>query len=417
MKSSFQTRWTFCAASLLLSAVVTGCQPSVESAPQITISNPSPTERRDEIVRVSVTELGEPGQPLRGAAVVLDNGRKIVPGQWLDEDLDSQPDTLLFSVSLEANGKASYRLREADKISLQTRTYAELGKRYDAQRQDGVYTGGSFKAVEAMTLPEQHEIGDGLFKYEGPGWESDKVAYRLYFDKRNVIDIFGKRQPELTLPQVGNVDAPSYHELQPWGMDILKTGPSIGLGSLAVYQDKRARRIDNSEQMTVSIRHSTPLYSEVEVSHQGFVGETGQADIDARYGIEAGSALTQVTVSAEGELPQWVTGIVKHESQLMQSGDHQAGPWRYIATYGDQSYINDGLGMVVFYRQTDVQTLTQDEHNHLVVMKPSLQTLEYYFGGYWQQGPDAIGSKAQFQDMLEHELIKLNQPLLVQVEH
>ena len=36
-------------------------------------------------------------------------------------------------------------------------------------------------------------------KYEGPGWESETTAWRIYFDKRNAIDLFGKRQPGLYL--------------------------------------------------------------------------------------------------------------------------------------------------------------------------------------------------------------------------
>ena len=36
-------------------------------------------------------------------------------------------------------------------------------------------------------------------RYEGLGWESDQTAWRIYFDKRNAIDMFGKRRPGLYL--------------------------------------------------------------------------------------------------------------------------------------------------------------------------------------------------------------------------
>ena len=38
-----------------------------------------------------------------------------------------------------------------------------------------------------MTLPPEHKIGDKLFKYEGFGWESDRIAYRFYFDQRGLV--------------------------------------------------------------------------------------------------------------------------------------------------------------------------------------------------------------------------------------
>lgn len=277
-------------------------------------------------------------------------------------------------------------------------------------------TGGSFKPTESMTLPKEHEIGDGLFKYEGPGWESDKVAYRLYFDQRNILDIFGKRRSDITLPEVGQVGAPSYHELQDWGMDVLKTGPSIGLGSVAVYEEGQARRIDNSEKMQVSIAHNSPLYSQVNVAQRGFVSNQGKANLDTRYSIAAGTALTKVSVSVEGEAPPLVTGIVKHQQTLMRSDPQQQGDWHYVATFGPQSYINDALGMAIFYRAEDLQQLDEDQHNHLVIMKPSVKQVQYYLAGYWQQGPDGFSDKAQFKTELERTLTRLNQPLQLQID-
>src|SRR5262249_12882556 len=35
--------------------------------------------------------------------------------------------------------------------------------------------------------------------YEGPAWESEENSWRIYFDKRNAIDLYGKRRPGLYL--------------------------------------------------------------------------------------------------------------------------------------------------------------------------------------------------------------------------
>ncbi|RYY35469.1 MAG: DUF4861 domain-containing protein, partial [Sphingomonadales bacterium] len=55
--------------------------------------------------------------------------------------------------------------------------------------EDGKYSGGSFKLVDRFEAPAAHGPRDQLIAFEGPGWESDKVAYRLYLDERNVPDI------------------------------------------------------------------------------------------------------------------------------------------------------------------------------------------------------------------------------------
>jgi len=53
----------------------------------------------------------------------------------------------------------------------------------------------AYAAVDAFTIPDTHEIGDGMMPYEGIGWENELVGYRLYLDGRLVSDIFGKQAP------------------------------------------------------------------------------------------------------------------------------------------------------------------------------------------------------------------------------
>jgi hypothetical protein len=69
---------------------------------------------------------------------------------------------------------------------------------------------------------------------EGPAWENDKVAFRLYFDTRNGKDIFAKRQPAMVMDTVGTNKNASYHALSDWGMDVLHVGRSLGAGSVAI---------------------------------------------------------------------------------------------------------------------------------------------------------------------------------------
>lgn len=72
-------------------------------------------------------------------------------------------------------------------------------------------------------------------KIEGLGWESDRIAFRVYFDSRN-IDIYGKRSRSLQLKLYAFPDYP-YHEESPKGRDIFKIGESIGIGAVAALVD------------------------------------------------------------------------------------------------------------------------------------------------------------------------------------
>jgi hypothetical protein len=73
-------------------------------------------------------------------------------------------------------------------------------------------------------------------KIEGLGWESERVAFRVYFDSRNAIDLYGKRRPSLQLAMYAAPDY-TYHDESPEGRDIYKVGDAIGIGAVAGLVD------------------------------------------------------------------------------------------------------------------------------------------------------------------------------------
>src|SRR5260370_27542611 len=75
--------------------------------------------------------------------------------------------------------------------------------------------------------------------YDGMGWESENTAWRLYFDKRNAIDLWGKRKPG---PYLETLAAPDYkdQEESPLGRDIYNVRKSLGAGRLGDWGDGRA---------------------------------------------------------------------------------------------------------------------------------------------------------------------------------
>ncbi len=105
---------------------------------------------------------------------------------------------------------------------------------------------------------EYPQLTDALFssKIEGLGWESERIAFRVYFDPRNDIDIYGKRSRSLQLKLFASPDYP-YHEESPEGRDIFKVGESIGIGAVAAWVDgKLVKAADVKERKwrIVSIR-------------------------------------------------------------------------------------------------------------------------------------------------------------------
>jgi len=101
---------------------------------------------------------------------------------------------LSCTIGLSACQSASNNSQHAAKDSVD-RAAADIG--------DLRYGG---KQVTSILMPEGFKRGDKIVAYEGPGWESDKVAYRIYLDGRNALDIFGKKTPDLVLSKVGRGD-------------------------------------------------------------------------------------------------------------------------------------------------------------------------------------------------------------------
>src|SRR5260221_11486717 len=81
-------------------------------------------------------------------------------------------------------------------------------------------------------------------KFDVLAWESEVNAWRVYFDKRNAIDFYGKRRPGLYLEMFG---APEYvyHWESPLGRDIYRIGDAIGIGAVAALVDGKVVKVSD----------------------------------------------------------------------------------------------------------------------------------------------------------------------------
>ncbi|MEH6548803.1 MAG: DUF4861 family protein [Pseudomonadales bacterium] len=338
-----------------------------------------------------------------------------VASQWVDRDFDGTDDALLIVGSYEKNEHKGISVTRAKRGTVrQTHlpgTQAELGVRLGGKPNgDGVFEGGHYQSVSAFIVPDSHVINDKIFKYEGFGWESSKVAYRLYLDERSTIDIFGKKKPQLVLEQVG-LDDGDYHTLADWGMDILKVGSSLGIGTLASLVNGKVIKPSEVASMSVDISNGA-LSSSIKLKHNGWqLGDTN-LDLETRFTILADSHLTQVNARSSKMLDNWVTGIVKHGVETLQNLEPES-TWNYIATYGQQSLTEDNLGMVVFFQHQDLLRTLDAPYSEAIILKAASQTVQYYFAALWQQEPGGVTNKQEFEEYLNSTLESLNQPIIV----
>lgn len=292
------------------------------------------------------------------------------------------------------------------------RTYAEIsiaqgGEWADGPRGHKEYTGRtSFKNVDSLKVHELHTDHTWLFRYEGPGWESNKIGYRLYLDWRNAIDIFGKVTDSLILSQVGQDGFDSYHKPQSWGMDILKVGKGLGIGALGRLVNDEVLHFKEVDSTFVIVKNSIEQ-STVSVNYHGWSTGTESIDLQSTFSIRPDQRITKHTFIPSKAIDGIVTGIINHDVSYFQK-ESTNKKWAYIATYGEQTLVPDNLGMAIFYEVETISEVKKGEFDHLIEFKPTTKSTSFYFLGAWEQELNGIKTQDEFLVYLDEKLAQLN---------
>lgn len=264
------------------------------------------------------------------------------------------------------------------------------------------YQGGVFKPVTELVVSEKHTDHSFDIQFEGPGWESDKVGYRIYLDWRNAIDIFGKKTDTTVLHTVGLDGFDSYHEDADWGVDVLKVGSSLGMASLAFWDGEKAIRVEKTESLSGSVENGDGK-SKVVIEYSDWEINNTKTTLHSTFEIEAGSYLTKYSHKLSEALPNLATGIVKHANAEVKLFDDIIDGWTCLATFGVQTLQNDKLGMCIFFKNNQLIEITEDKYSHVVVLKPDNNELTYYFGAAWQQDASGVSSMEEFRILLTEQ--------------
>lgn len=292
-------------------------------------------------------------------------------------------------------------------IGQDTKTYAEISIKEGGQWKGKKYEGGTFKNVQDLTLPSTHTDHSYYIRYEGPGWESNKVGYRLYLDWRNAIDIFGKLTEDRVLQNVGQDGFDSYHVMSDWGADILKVGKGLGIGSIGRVVNNELLHFNKVENTSARVENSKSD-SKVFVTYKGWETNGESIDLNSELTIFPDQRYTRHTIQTSKALKGIVTGIVNLYKLPAVRKTSPNKQWAYIASYGKQTLFDDHLGMAVFYRTEDVEKVYEGATDHLVQFKPSTKKITFYFLGAWEKEQNGIRTEADFLKYLDENLDRLN---------
>ena len=229
----------------------------------ITIQNPGEHSLNEYCVVVERTKLKQRDNTLYPVLKDQRSG-KLIQSQVDDMDGDSKWDKLAFLVSLAGKEKYTADIewvlkKDHPKFPVKTNIYFGISRERN----------GEFIEVNNEILPPKYECDTPYqYQFEGVGWENDKIGFRTYCDMRNGKDIFGKTCKDIILPEVGKED--NYHDIDDWGMDILKVGASLGIGAIAVIDEGVLFRLSDTKYHDFKVVTEGPVRSIFELGFKGW---------------------------------------------------------------------------------------------------------------------------------------------------
>lgn len=346
--------------------------------------------------------------------VVADDGEEL-PLEIV-ADINGRRKAIFPVASLGAGGKKAFQVKKGTADRYPKRTYAEL-----AHKIGGEFVGPKYEGGYSWVKPNRLTV-DGAFrdhayyiKYEGPGWESDMVGFRFYLDQRNAIDVFGKKTAGIVLPFVGVDGYDSYHEMADWGMDNMKVGNTLGLGSIGIWDGTKATRIEKRDSVTCYIPADGKIRAQVMTTYYGWEANGVKCNLESLISIDAGNRASRMELKADRPIDNIVTGIIKSKDAklILPAEENGKTEWSYIATFGRQSLNDDMMGLAIFYRNDQLKEIGQDALNHLVVLSPRNGYVEYYFMPTWELDWQPVRNEKEFRECLDGMMRKLNHSVSV----
>ncbi|MFY0688553.1 MAG: DUF4861 domain-containing protein [Cyclobacteriaceae bacterium] len=385
---------------ILIIMVMFGCA-NPDVLVELSITNPSDIDR-EEVINIEVNDLV-------GPISVMDEQGTIMH-ESLDLNDDGKIDQVQLLVALAPNETKAIKLQSVGTAPTFAKlTQAELSHKINGEWKEREYIGGEFKNVKSLSVPSEHTDHSWYVRYEGPGWESDRVGYRFYLDWRNGMDIFGKTTTDMALHKIGQDGFDSYHEMQDWGMDVLKVGKSLGLGAIGRHLNDSLYRFQQTDSVYCEVSKNGLLESGITTNYYGWQTEQDKVTLTSEISILARSRMSQHKIRLSAPMIGFCTGLVINEQEeYIRKSD---GAFTLLATYGPNSLNDDELGMAIIVKTADIDQVFDDAHSHVVTFKPQ-NNLTYYFLAAWEQEPNGIGNLADFKVYLDQELVKLNNPVL-----
>ena len=307
-----------------------------------------------------------------------------------DLDGDGENDELFFLSALGKDDSKTYDVVLSSERALAS--YPSLVY-CDLMLNDKI---GNYPTITSIEAPGETNIYDDLY-HHGVEFESELTGYRIYFDHRQNIDIYGKRHKGLELSETHFYTTAS-QQSSGYGNDVLWAGQSIGCGSLKLWNGKEATNWVNVLRRSQRLISCGPLRTIVEVFDLKARIDSQDAPYNVRtlytqYGCHR-DIRVDIYLDRPVKEPFLCTGVqrigsspealatnggVKSEGYSSESGIAVSWGSDYPEMGKKDQFPPEEIGLSVHVPQEYVVESVSDSLNHLLVIgRPGQQHLHYH---------------------------------------
>ena len=261
-------------------------------------------------------------------------------------------------------------------------------------------SGGTSRPVDLAEWYQHHDLvaerEDTYHQlhHHGVAVESEHMAYRIYFDKKQTIDVYCKRKPQLELATSYWYPNDSLLALG-YGDDIIRVSGTVGVGSVRYWNGHKMVHIEPVAERSQRIVSQSRTSATIEVAVKGWEIPKSQitnyksqiVDLAVQYTLRAGHRDMRCDVSLSETVEGLCTGVqfIPAKSSTPRTPSDTSiiilPNGVLLASWGTDWPVNDSakyaketVGLAVFIPKAYAGALVHDKQNNLCLLRTNKET-------------------------------------------
>lgn len=316
--------------------------------------------------------------------VVVTSDGKEIASQIDDLNRNGFYDQMCFLTDLKKKETRTFTVttyHDGEQSTYPARTFAELLLRNPKVKEKNKHDLYLSEITATKEMQDQYH----LLHHHGVAFENELFAARIYFDKRQTLDMYGKFNKQLELKDTQFYTTKEQAETG-YGDDVLWVGQTFGLGAFRGWNGEQPTMVDDVLERSHRIIATGPLRCIVEVENRGWKinDDMPRVNNTIRYILYAGHRDIDVDVMFNRDVSHldFSTGIINvKESEAMNDQRGLLACWGTDFPAGAKDSIahpRETVGLAVYvpekYRKAEIAA---NKDNYGYVLKTDGKKLHY----------------------------------------